>query len=303
MSRIHEALKRAEEEVGKERQPFGLENDVALTPTGITEISPAPMDLTPSELEPTKGGFGNHDWLDTLPRSSWNPDPKRIVFADPKQHSEYGMEEFRTLRSRLYQIRERKPLKIVMLSSAVSGEGKTFIASNLAFVLARQQGRRVLLIDADVRKPLLHESIRTAGSPGLNDYLAGKATAQSIVQRGPLEDLFLVPGGEAVSNPAELIGNGKLNDFLSKVRPLFDWILLDSPPLVPVSDGSIISRLADGILLVVKANTTPVELTERAKEELKGLPILGVILNRGERNSRHYSSYHYAYSYTKGPRA
>jgi Mrp family chromosome partitioning ATPase len=133
----------------------------------------------------------------------------------------------------------------------------------------------------------------------LNDYLAGTADERSILQRGPLENLFFIPGGTIVENPAELVGNGKLKQLLSMLAPYFDWVLLDSPPVVPISDGSVIARHADGVLMVVKTETTPVPMLERAKQELKNLPMLGVVLNRGERNAK-YSSYYYSYAATAG---
>lgn len=299
MSRIHEALKRAEKELGKGTPQAALEMEVSLASETVERFESAVPGSPAAKLELRHEHLDDQMWLDSVPRSAWTPDPKRILFADPNLHSELGMEEFRTLRSRIYQLREKKPLKVLMLASAISGEGKTFVASNLAFALARQQGRRVLLIDADVRKRLLHETLGAPGIPGLNDFLSGKVEARSIVQRGPIENLFLVPGGVAVSNPSELVANGRLNEFLAMMRPLFDWIVLDSPPLVPISDGSMISRCADGILLVVKAETTPVNLVERAKQELKGLPLLGVVVNRGERNPHGYSGYQYEYTYMK----
>jgi tyrosine-protein kinase Etk/Wzc len=135
----------------------------------------------------------------------------------------------------------------------------------------------------------------SARTPGLNDYLAGNADEREILQRSSFENLFFIPGGSIVENPAELIGNGKLKNLLSTFAPHFDWILLDSPPVVPISDGSVIGRHADGVLMVVKTETTPLSLLERAKQELKGLPLLGVVLNRGEKNAK-YSSYYYSYA-------
>lgn len=300
MSRIHEALRRAEQDLVKGTDPVTIVEDGSLAPmvTDVRQISAEFESKPVTKFEPTTAEVDQH-WLDSLPLSPWTPDPKRVLFSDPQQHSELGMEEFRTLRSRLYQIREKRPLKVIMLSSAISGEGKTFVASNLAFALARQQGRRVLLIDADVRKPLIHESIGTTGTPGLNDYLAGKVEPRSIIQRGTMENLYLIPGGQPVSNPSELVANGKMGELLTQVRPFFDWILLDSPPLVSISDGSVISRNADGTLLVIKVETTPVHLVELAKNELKGIPVLGAILNRGERKSSLYSGYQYAYTHSE----
>jgi capsular exopolysaccharide synthesis family protein len=300
MSRIHEALKKAEQElVSGVARPVELdpvapfEKTVENRPHASTAVKEEELPVEAVDTEKSDV----HEWINSLPRTQWTSDPKKLLFSNPNLHNAPGMEEFRTLRSRLYQLREKKKLKVIMVSSALPGEGKTFVTSNLAYVLARQQGRRVLLIDADVRKPLLHECIGTNGTPGLNDYLAGKVNERAALQRGPFENLFFIPGGTIVENPAELIANGKLKNLLSFVAPYFDWILLDSPPVVPISDGSVIARNADGVLMVIKAETTSVPLVERAKQELKNLTLLGVVLNRGEKNTK-YSSYYYSYAAT-----
>jgi capsular exopolysaccharide synthesis family protein len=154
-----------------------------------------------------------------------------------------------------------------------------------------------LLIDADVRKPHMHECLGTTGTPGLTDYLVGTFDERKIVQRGPIDNLFFIAGGKVKSNPAELISNGKLKTLLTTLEPFFDWIVLDSPPIVPITDGSVIARNVDGVILVVKSETTPVDLVQRAKEELKNVPVVGVVLNRGDRNSG-FSSYYYSYGKT-----
>jgi protein-tyrosine kinase len=297
MSRIHEALKRAEEEL-KSGGPTATAPDLELLDREFnaenTMLPPAQVEVLDPEVEMAPTKLSDSEWLANLPRSPWNTDPKKLLFSDANLHNEPGMEEFRTLRSRLYQIREKRALKYIMVSSALPGEGKTFISSNLAYALARQHGRRVLLIDADVRKPHMHECFGTTGIPGLTDYLAGNHDERDIVQRGAVDNLFFIAGGKVKSNPAELVANGKLKKLLATLGPFFDWVLLDSPPVVPISDGSVIARNVDGVMLVVKSETTSVDLVQRAKVELKNLPLLGVVLNRGERHSG-YSSYYYSY--------
>src|SRR4051812_8233697 len=143
----------------------------------------------------------------------------------------------------------------------------------------------------------MHECLGTKGTPGLTDYLAGALDEQRVVQRGPIDNLFFIAGGKAKANPAELISNGKLKNLLTTLNPFFDWIVLDSSPIVPITDGSVIARNVDGVILVVKSETTPVDLVQRAKEELKNVPVVGVVLNRGDRNSG-FSSYYYSYGKT-----
>ena len=127
-----------------------------------------------------------------------------------------GTEEFRTLRSRLYHLREKMKLKTVLVTSALPKEGKSFTAANLAQVLVRQQGRRVLLIDADLRAPRLHLMLGASAGPGLSDYLQEKSDEFSIMQRGPMENLFFIPGGTGIEDPAESVGSGRLKVFLER---------------------------------------------------------------------------------------
>ena len=305
MSRIHEALKRAEQEskgapaaAVAPAEGESYLDDVLIGSAG----APRSNAVESAVVSAVKENVIAQNWLEEVPRLEWKPDPKKLLFSDPNRHYEPGMEEFRTLRSRLYQLREKTPLKKIMIASALPGEGKTFVSSNLAYVLVRQHGRRVLMIDADVRKCHMHECFGTLSAPGLNEYLAGEADEKAILQRGPLDNLFLIPGGRNVANPSELITNGRFKVLLEKLTPLFDWILIDSPPVIPISDGTMIARHVDGVILVVRAEGTPVEVARQAKQELQERPLLGVVLNRGEDHAG-YSSYYYTYGAKKNSNA
>jgi len=170
----------------------------------------------------------------------------------------------------------------VLVTSPLPREGKTFVATNLAQALVRQQDRRVLVIDADLRRSDMHLCFGASLTPGLSDHLAGEAETFEIVQRGPLENFFFIPGGKSVANPLELIGNGRLKALLDRLAPVFDWIVLDSPPATLVSDAKILADVCDGILMVVQAATTPFDIAQKGCQELRGKRILGVVLNRAE---------------------
>jgi protein-tyrosine kinase len=305
MSRIHEALKRAEQE-SKSAPSAAVapaEGESYLDDVLMGSVHESRNHAVQSAVVSSAKEEGiAKNWLEEVPRLEWKPDPKKLLFSDPDHHYEPGMEEFRTLRSRLYQLREKTPLKKIMIASALPGEGKTFVSSNLAYVLVRQHGRRVLMIDADVRKCHMHECLGTSSTPGLNEYLAGEVDERAILQRGPLDNLFLIPGGRNAANPSELITNGRFKVLLEKLTPLFDWILIDSPPVIPISDGTMIARHVDGVILVVRAEGTPVEVARHAKQELQERPLLGVVLNRGEDHAG-YSSYYYTYGTKKSTNA
>jgi len=210
-----------------------------------------------------------------------------------------GTEEFRTLRSRLYTFREKMPLKTLLVTSALPKEGKTFTCANLAQVLVRQHGRRVLLIDADLRGPRLHQMLGTTAGPGLSDYLQGRADEFSVMQRGPQENLFFIPSGTEIEDPSELVANGRLKTLLQRIEPLFDWIIVDSPPAVPVSDASVLAKSCDGVLIVVRSASTPADVARRARQEFPDQLLVGVILNGTRDEAVPYARYYYE-TYQKG---
>ena len=305
MSRIHEALKKAEQERAAQGGPSqgSFAATVAAEPPAGASAEEQPIEISANVLE--SGGvpltsamptFASPFSLDTLlgrcVPQQWSPDEKTMLFFHCDD-SVRGTEEFRTLRSRLYHAREKMPLKKVLVTSALPKEGKSFTAANLAQVLVRQHGRRVLLIDADLRGPRLHMMLGTTSSPGLVDYLQGDCDEFSIMQRGPMENLFFIPSGQETSNPAEMVSNGRLKTLLQRVEALFDWIIIDSPPAVPVSDAGVLAKACDGVLLVVRSNTTPVDMARRARQEFPDDSLVGIVLNGANADAMPYTRYYY----------
>jgi protein-tyrosine kinase len=304
MSRIHEALKKAEQEraaqggasqpgyaaaVAPERAVVPPAEERPLEVTGGSPIGGVPLT---SAMPAFSSPFSLEALLARCTPLPWSPDEKTMLFFNGDD-SARGTEEFRTLRSRLYHVREKMPLKKVLVTSALPKEGKSFTAANLAQVLVRQHGRRVLLVDADLRGPRLHMMLGTTSSPGLADYLQGGCDEFSIMQRGPMENLFFVPSGQEISDPAELVSNGRLKLLLQRVEALFDWIIIDSPPAVPVSDASVLAKACDGVLMVVRSNTTPVDMARRARQEFPDEALVGVVLNGISADAMAYTRYYY----------
>ncbi|HEY7095810.1 MAG TPA: CpsD/CapB family tyrosine-protein kinase [Terriglobales bacterium] len=286
MSRIHEALKRAEQEraAGQGRQG---------EPLPLPVSSAAPELSAPSMAMPAlSSSYALEALLARCPQMDWKPDKKTMLFFNA-QEQVCGAEEFRTLRSRLYQIREKQNVKKVLVTSALPKEGKSFVAANLAQVMVRQHGRRALLIDADLRGARLHLALGTSSTPGLSDYLMGEIDEFGAIQRGPMENLFFIPSGREISNPAELVANGRLRTLLNQIEPVFDWIIVDSPPAVPVSDASLLANYCDGVLIVVRSNETPSDIARKARQEFPERALLGVVLNGIEAESSPYSQYYY----------
>lgn len=303
MSRIHEALKKAEKERMAQPSPVAE----AMAATQVIEVAPtAPPRLqeAPRMPEPMRAptvaampiqrnGGSAEDLSSRWASVAWKPDPKQCLFVS-QEPDPSATEQFRSLRSRLYQIREIQKLQTILITSAVPAEGKTFVAANLAHAFMRQQDRRVLLIDADLRCSRLHQLLGAPTAPGLAEYLHGEADETSIVQRGP-SGLCFIPGGNPSAHPSELISNGRFKALLERLGPLFDWILVDSPPMAPGADASVMAGLTDGVLFVLRAGSTPSEVVTKAKQGLEGRNVVGVVLNRVERSGSYGSYYYYGH--------
>ncbi|HLW87265.1 MAG TPA: CpsD/CapB family tyrosine-protein kinase [Terriglobales bacterium] len=295
MSRIHEALKRAEAEQAAQSNRVGLSKpptEAPLSLVGSEESAPA-LGATSRASQ-----IAFAEWSAKCRQAAWSPDTKTMLFFGPDEQAQ-GTEQFRALRSRLYQVRERQPLKKVLVTSALPKEGKSFIAANLAQALVRQQGQRALLVDADLRAARLHATLGTAASPGLSEYLMHQEDEFRVIQQGPMENLFFLPSGREVSNPAELLAGGGLKSLLERLEPLFDWIIIDSPPAVPVTDASLLAKCCDGILLVVRSSVTPFDLAQKARLEFSDEQLLGVVLNGVGSDSMPYHRYYYS-TYPRG---
>lgn len=292
MSRIHEALKKAEQEraTSDSVPQISPDPDPAILDARVNSATMSAVMSATSAAAPASAMTGDA-LLDRTRRTDWRPDPKTMLFFSGEEHI-YGMEEFRTLRGRLYQARDKHPLSKVLVTSPLPKEGKSFVTANLGQALVQQQGRRVLLVDADLRNPHLHLTLGAEPGPGLSDYLRSEADEFSVIQGGPMENLFLIPAGSKNENPAELVANGRMNTLLNRLQPLFDWIIVDSPPAAAVSDAALLANYCDGVLMVVRSNATPFDIAQRARQEF-GENLIGVVLN-GISTLPAYSQYYYS---------
>jgi len=279
MSRMYDTRKKPE----KERPAYkviGIEE----VETPETRIAEAPgSDSAPSDAMPQMSTATDPIALETLlahcPSTAWVPDTKAmLLFGSEEQVG--GAEEFRTLRSQLYQLRDKQRLRRILVTSSVPKEGRSFVAANLAQAMARQPGCRVLLIDGDLRNPSLHSALGTSATPGLSEYLLDETEEFGIIQRGQMGNLFFIPCGRSVSGEAEVVSNGRLKLLLDRLEPIFDWIIIDSPSAMPVSDASLMATFCDGILMVVRSNSTPFDIVRKARQRFPYERLLGVVLNR-----------------------
>jgi protein-tyrosine kinase len=298
MSRIHEALKKAAQERSERGVAHGSEDLIDFVETPGVSAPAAVLQTTEPKVGPSpkaNGPLGEFDRLVARCRKvEWNTEPRFSVFAD-ETVNRAGVEKFRTLRSRLYQVAAAQPLKRILLTSSLPEEGKTFVAMNLAQSIIRQTDKKVLLIDADLRASRMHVALGAPGKPGLTDYLRGDLEEAGVIQVGQGGNLCFIPGGTSISNPSELLHSKRMTGLLERLAPLFDWIVLDSPPALAVHDASILADMCDGVLFVVRAGSTDFEMAQKAAGEFQEKNLLGVVLNRVDK-SETYGDYYYGYS-------
>jgi capsular exopolysaccharide synthesis family protein len=215
-----------------------------------------------------------------------------------------AIEQFRSLRSSIYQIRDQVPLKTIVISSGMPAEGKTFVAANLALSLARNNERPVLLIDGDLRRPAIHKLLGIGETPGLMQYLAGEAEPFAILQRDAgceitdargahaISNIAFIPAGHPSDHAPELVGNHRIEELIASLSPHFSWIIIDSPPVLAVTDAVDLARAADGVLLVARGATTKFDMAQRAQAAFSNSRVLGFVLN-AVKNAHRSASYYY----------
>lgn len=216
-----------------------------------------------------------------------------VTLADPD-----GMasEAYRTLRTSLLFSLVDDPPKVITITSPGPREGKSTTCANLAVVLA-QAGKNVLLMDCDLRRPVIHKIFELRNLRGFVDVLAGRVKTEDLWHE-PLENLKVITAGSVPPNPAELLGSGRFSKLMQQLREQFDYVLIDAPPVQLVSDPSIIAAQGDGVLLVIDAQNTRKMSVRRSVRGLEGVgaKVLGTIMNNVRASEGTY--YGYTYSYT-----
>lgn len=215
---------------------------------------------------------------------------KLIVYEQPKSPT---AEAYRTLRTNLQFAKVDGELKTIMFTSAGPVEGKSTTIANTAVAIA-QSGKKVILVDCDLRKPVQHKIFNTKNQ-GITNILVENLNVTDYIQDTSIENLRLVTSGPIPPNPSELLGSGKMTALLATLREQADMVLIDVPPVVAVTDASVLASQVDGITLVLDSGTVRPEMAQRAKELLTNAngKILGVILNRVEIDDEHAYYYYY----------
>lgn len=199
-------------------------------------------------------------------------------------------EAFRLLGVRLRHLRRDRPLRKVLITSTIPGEGKSMVAANLACALALTTQQKVLLLEGDLRRPSLSSVFGVGQNSGLCECLKGEHTLANSIYRLEIPSLWILPAGSAQTNPLELLQSGRLSDLMDQLSGWFDWILIDSPPILPLADTSVWARLADGILLVTRQGTTDKRRLQSGLEALEPKKMIGAVVNcsKSSANSEYY---------------
>lgn len=203
-----------------------------------------------------------------------------ITIKNPKS---LVSESYRMLRTNIMFSSLDKKIQTIMVTSSVPGEGKTTVASNLAVIMA-QSGKRTILIDCDLRKPSLHKIFEVSNLKGLSNYLIGEIVIADVVNQTQVENLEILSSGVKPANQAELLGSEKMGNFIKSLKEHYDYIILDTPPVVIVTDAQLVSQYADGCLLVIAAGEVDRSSAMKGKDLLTKVnaKILGVVLNKVE---------------------
>lgn len=276
MSRVHDALRRAEQAgqfPSTQARPTGPRGGAAVLESG-----------------PNMSGL-----LELVKEIPFRAPTDSLLINASRPH-EAPMEEFRTLRTRLNHMKSLQPIHNVMVTSASPAEGKSLSAANLALAQSHLNGNTTLLADFDFRRLIVHTLFGVDRGPGITDYLQGKIPLHEAIRKVQGTDLYIMPAGEAVINPLELLNLREVKQLLDRLPSLFQWVIMDSPPLLFAADANLLSTMSHGTLLVVRIGHTTIDSVTRAMQSLCNNNVLGIVVN-GARRGELYSKYTYYHSY------
>lgn len=288
MSRIFDALKRSEAE------RWGA--DLLTPPESVADLLEAAESrriqhhVETLVAHPTEGSFTLEGL--TVMRPSPSPDSRLICLTDP---GSLGAEKFRVLGLRLRNLRDQRKLKRIVVTGTAPEEGKSLVATNLALNQARSKVLKTLLVDGDFRRPTVAKRFGVGTLlPGLSECLRGERQLSEVVYKLDGTGLHILPAGMAPENPLELMQSGRLPELLDQLGTVFDWIIIDTPPLFPLADTTFWMKMSDGVLFVVREGVTERKTLQRAVDGLDRASVLGVVVNSctsGREHKYYYSRY------------
>jgi len=299
MSRIFEALQRSESErSGVATAPPELATELlqavereagAIAPKDLPANDFTPRDFAGQEFAENDYASNDLSKFQSL-RVSLPEDSKLVCLNAPES---FGAEKFRFLGVRLRQLQHTRPLKKLLITSTIPEEGKSTVSANLATILARRQQPKILLLEGDLRRPSLAKQFGLGVIPGLSEWLKGEPRPIEQIYRLEGLNLWFLPAGRPPENPLELMQSGRLSALLNQLSAWFDWIVIDSPPILPLADTSVWARLADGVLLVTREGITKRRMLQRGLQALEQSKLLGAVVNSSANtdHSNYYQRY------------
>jgi capsular exopolysaccharide synthesis family protein len=299
LSAVTEVLQRAEryavseQKAAKQRESSrAVHNADRDTPSAVRIVAPTAVavnDPPPAEL-PLIDEYQDDVFAQFQSLQVVVPAKNRLIcFTDSESPA---AENFHFLGIRLQHLRRERALKKVLITSTIPEEGKTMVSANLACSLARRMGQRILLVEGDLRRPTLCKMFGLGTLPGLSQCLQGEGNLTKSIYHLEGPGFWLLPAGGALENPLELLQSRRLSGMMDQLTGWFDWIVIDSPPVMPLADTSVWMRLADGILLVVREGTTAKRQLVRGLEALEPKKVIGALVNGSKRSTSgdHYYS-------------
>ncbi len=310
MSRVHDALRRAEQlldgtidnpSTDGDGHSLIVKDEGAVAGTDESLDVPAAASAPKGLMRPETGGMqiDARAFLARCKTIPFRPAPEAHLI-NPAEPHDGASEEFRSLRTRLNHMQAQQDLRVIVCTSASPAEGKTFTACNLALAQAQLESP-VLLADLDLRRPVVHQQFQCERTPGFSDFLLGEKSLEECIRHVEGTNLYVLPAGSAVRNPLELLNMRPVRYTLDSFRKVFNWVILDTPPLLFSADANLLATITDGIILVVRIGSTTYDSVVRAIQTLCENNVLGIVAN-GARAGELYSKYTYYYTKADGGR-
>jgi capsular exopolysaccharide synthesis family protein len=315
MSKIFEALQRAQQQSGVPATPAASLPQTVAEPPALSVappavIPPSAIPGTAAEAPNFESNFGMSPemdpgmnppvidapklWEEAPSVLRFSPRSKAVVAQHP---TSLAAEQYRVLRTNIIKISQTQALKVALVTSPGPGDGKTTTAVNLALSFGQKPNSRVLLIEADLRKPAVGALVSVDPGPGLSDYLSGEASLEQVIRPTTFPNFSLLTAGKPVRMPADLLHSPRWDSLMEAARAHFDWVILDGPPTNPVADYELLTPFCDGVILVVRPFHTQRDLLHLTNEALQGRKVLGVVVNGSTHFERYGSAYGYGYGY------
>jgi capsular exopolysaccharide synthesis family protein len=287
MSRVYDALQRSQGETpNPSTSPLVPDQPEAATAVAVE----SPMSAVATAEPPSA------DWLtvpaDRILHPTPTPEQRLVAMTDPDST---GAEMFRVLATRLAHMRHKRNLHKLLITSSVVDEGKSVVSANLAMTLARRTGERVLLIEADLRRPTVSQLFSSSQLRGISEWSQGKLPLEDSLYQIRDTPVWFLAAGKPMDEPLPLLESTRFVKMLDTVSASFDWVLLDATPMLPMADSTSIARLVDGVLVVVRDGYTRKKILNKALHTIDKTKLLGVVFNQASMVNVNYDRYYGGY--------